>query len=100
MGITPFTGADLDVAFDAVNRILRFNNEQNRPRQMLPSSGVLYHYTRVEGLKGIVETNELWATSAHFLNDSAEVTYGYEVLKEALDGWIFSSPEGKASLST
>lgn len=100
MGITPFTGTDLDVAFDAVNRILRFNEERNRQRQILPGSGVLYHYTTVEGLKGIVETNEIWATSAYFLNDSAEVIYGYEVLKEALDGWISSGSEGKASLST
>ena len=100
MGLTPLTGADLDVAFDAVNRILRFNHERNRQQQILPGSEVLYHYTTVEGLKGIVETNELWATSAYFLNDSAEVIYGYEVLKEALNSWISSGSEGKASLST
>jgi hypothetical protein len=39
-------------------------------------------------LKGIVETNELWATSAYFPNDSAEITYGYSLLDEVLKDWI------------
>jgi len=45
---------------------------------------VLYHYTSAEGLKGIIENNELWATSAYYLNDSAEMFYGYGVLREVL----------------
>src|ERR1700727_58993 len=49
---------------------------------------VLYHYTSAEGLKGIIENNELWATSAYYLNDSAEMFYGYNVLREVLDQWL------------
>ncbi|MGA2233856.1 MAG: DUF2971 domain-containing protein [Terriglobales bacterium] len=53
-----------------------------------PPDTVLYHYTSAEGLKGIIESNELWATSAYYLNDSAEMFYGYNVLKDVLDQWL------------
>ena len=33
----------------------------------------LYHYTTLEGLKGILETQTLWATHFEFLNDSSEL---------------------------
>jgi hypothetical protein len=33
---------------------------------------ILYHYTTQEGLLGILETDSLWATKIHFLNDSSE----------------------------
>lgn len=37
----------------------------------LPAS--LYHYTSVEGLKGIIDNRSLWATNYRYLNDSAEI---------------------------
>ena len=33
----------------------------------------LFHYTGINGLKGILESQELWATHARFLNDGAEL---------------------------
>jgi hypothetical protein len=36
---------------------------------------VLYHYTDAHGLLGIVQSRQLWASNAAFLNDSTEVTY-------------------------
>lgn len=33
----------------------------------------LYHYTDANGLKGIIENNELWATHYQYLNDFTEV---------------------------
>src|ERR1022692_1876297 len=53
-----------------------------------PPDTILYHYTSAEGLKGIIEKNELWATSAYYLNDSAEMFYGYNVLREVLNQWL------------
>ena len=73
----------------AHNRILRFNNERGFVANLQkPDGGVLYHYTTVEGIKGIIENDELWATSAYYMNDSAEILYGYRVLHKALEDWL------------
>ena len=58
----------------------------------VPPEGLLFHYTTADGLKGIIEKNELWATSAYFLNGSTEIVYGCQVLKEALDNWMTRNP--------
>ena len=36
----------------------------------------VYHYTTTEGFKGIVESQELWATSIYHLNDWTEFDHG------------------------
>lgn len=64
-----------------------------------PPGTILYHYTSAEGLKGIIESNELWATSAYYLNDSAEMFYGYNVLKEVLDQWLSKASHCEDSIS-
>ncbi len=33
---------------------------------------IIYHYTSADGLKGIVESNELWLTNTVFVNDTTE----------------------------
>jgi len=88
------------LANETFNKVLKFhyNREFTTPKPQ-PPDGLLYHYTTAEGLKGIVEKNELWATSAYFLNDSAEIVYGCRVLNEALDGWIASNPRPENSLT-
>jgi hypothetical protein len=81
----------------ALNRILRYHNDREKlATKRSPKDGVLYHYTTPDGLKGIVENEELWATSAYYLNDSAEVLYGYRLLHFALDKWLkrAAAPEG------
>lgn len=35
----------------------------------------LYHYTSIENLKNIIESNELWFTNIEYLNDSSEFNY-------------------------
>jgi hypothetical protein len=94
-----FKDSDLRAATGALNRILNFNQDLNRQRDHVPESGLLFHYTTADGLKGIVEKNELWASSAYFLNDSAEVKYGCGVLSKVLEDWIGSSDGGEDSLS-
>jgi hypothetical protein len=77
------------VALSAFNQVLASNDKRGRATpKSVPSTGRIYHYTTADGLKGIIEKNELWASSAYFLNDSAEITYGYGVLKEVLDDWL------------
>ncbi|MDR3001857.1 MAG: DUF2971 domain-containing protein [Fibromonadaceae bacterium] len=39
---------------------------------------VLYHYTNLSALVGIIETKRLWATHTGFLNDKSEVKYSFE----------------------
>ena len=47
---------------------------------------ILYHYTTLSGICGIVGTQCLWATSIRHLNDSTEFTYAHRVLREVLEG--------------
>lgn len=45
---------------------------------------VLYHYTGVVGLLGILEKNEIWTSNIHFLNDSKEFNHAIECAKQIL----------------
>src|SRR5271165_146778 len=88
------------VVEDARGRIssvhFRYANDPLNPN---PPSHCLFHYTDSKGLIGIVEDNKLWATSAYFLNDTSEITYGYGLLAEALRGWIAVNPRPQGALS-
>jgi len=87
-------------AAEASNEILKFYHcREFTSTKPIPSSGFLFHYTTADGLKGIIEKNELWATSAYFLNDSSEISYGCGVLREVLDFWIAQNSNRSASLS-
>jgi predicted DNA-binding antitoxin AbrB/MazE fold protein len=44
----------------------------------------LYHYTTAEGFKGIVESQEIWATSIKCLNDPSEFYYGRDAYEELI----------------
>jgi len=73
---------------DAHNRIVQFHNDRDQAAAARrPKNFVLYHYTTADGLKGIIENDELWATSAYYLNDPTEIMYGYQLIDEALEAW-------------
>ncbi|UUZ79665.1 DUF2971 domain-containing protein [Paenibacillus sp. P26] len=40
-----------------------------------PEQGMLYHYTSVEGLLGILDNRVIWVTKSDFLNDYSELIY-------------------------
>ena len=43
----------------------------------------LYHYTSLEGLRGIVDSRTLWATDIRYLNDAQELHhFGQLVIAE------------------
>lgn len=44
----------------------------------------LYHYTSLEGLQGILKTNQLWVTDVAYLNDSLEMQLGFSTVEDAL----------------
>jgi hypothetical protein len=63
---------------------------------------VLYHFTSVEGLKGILTSKELWASPATSLNDASEITYGIDrtkrYIRERLGQGKGQSPKREAFL--
>jgi hypothetical protein len=44
----------------------------------------LYHYTTIEGLKGILESEEIWATDVDYLNDGSEYVYAERFIEDVL----------------
>ena len=45
---------------------------------------LLYHYTSAEGLLGMLEGRQLWATNVRFMNDTTELGYGINLVREVL----------------
>lgn len=43
---------------------------------------IIYHYTDVAGLKGIIENNCLWATNLSYVNDSRELALGINTYRD------------------
>lgn len=60
----------------------KFEMETFTPNPTIP---VLYHYTDLVGLNGILENNCVWASNINFINDSTEYIYGVEIFKEAVE---------------
>lgn len=52
--------------------------------QIEPEPGDVYHYTDANGLLNIVQSNELWATESHGMNDVAEIKQGWIVIRDWL----------------
>jgi Protein of unknown function (DUF2971) len=45
---------------------------------------LLFHYTSLEGLLGILESKSIWATNILYLNDVSELSYALGLLKEQI----------------
>jgi hypothetical protein len=45
----------------------------------------IYHYTKCDALKSIIETKRLWATNIYFLNDKQEFRYTLDLFKELIN---------------
>jgi hypothetical protein len=50
----------------------------------LPDDRELFHYTDAGGLYGIANYQKLWLTNLHYLNDSKEYYYAFDLLKEII----------------
>ena len=48
-------------------------------------SGLIYHYTSQTGLLGIVKNKCIWATNAHYQNDSKEFQHALELSKGVIE---------------
>lgn len=57
---------------------------------------IIFHYTNVTGLKGIIENNCLWATNLSYVNDSKELTLGLSIYREVCESLL--KKKGKSKL--
>lgn len=46
--------------------------------------GSIYHYTSAEGVLGILNNDEFWATKSDFLNDVSEFKYTFDLFEESV----------------
>lgn len=53
-------------------------------KHIFPRATVVYHYTSVSGLQGIIGTGRIWATHMYYLNDTTEITYAVDVFHRCL----------------
>lgn len=57
-----------------------------------PRPDILHHYTTADGVLGIIRTERLWATSARYMNDASEISYGRDlvcsVIREECSGQL------------
>jgi hypothetical protein len=53
---------------------------------------LLYHYTTLDGLLGILEKSEIWATGIRFLNDTSEYEAGLKAVFALMNSELSGSP--------
>lgn len=49
------------------------------------SERILFHYTSLEGLLGIISSKSIWATNVLYLNDASELNYSINLLREEIN---------------
>ena len=67
-----------------------FNKYSNKLKDIKTQHhGDIWHYTSSQGLKGIVENDNIWFSDRRFLNDQSECSYVYQLIKELLNDGFF-----------
>ena len=46
---------------------------------------ILYHYTAADGLLGMLQSHQIWATNVRFMNDRSELDYGIRLVRRVLE---------------
>ncbi len=54
---------------------------------------ILYHYTTLEGLKGILDNRSIWCSHISTLNDPLELQYGKKIILEKLKTFLINQNE-------
>jgi hypothetical protein len=63
----------------------------------VPRDKPLYHYTDLEGLKGIADKHDLWLTHSRYCNDYEEMTHGYDVARDVIGAQRALNPSAEWS---
>jgi hypothetical protein len=61
---------------------------QRHVHRLPAQNALLYHYTTVAGLIGIIETKTLWATQLQYLNDHKEFRHAIELASSEIEGLL------------
>ena len=77
-----------DLIEDVKSVIDLFENDIWLPASSSSKPLILYHYTSVEGLIGILESCSLWCTDVKYLNDPIELKYGKKLIYDKLQGYL------------
>ena len=80
-----------DVFSGTLRHVLRRYLDFLDARDSIPSD-LLWHYTNVGGVKGILDSSSLWSTDAQFLNDDAELVAGIPIVTNYLRSGAASLP--------
>lgn len=59
--------------------------------KQLPDPNRLYHYTTLEGMRGIVETECIWLSDARYMNDASELEYAIGLIEDEVSAVIRGS---------
>jgi Protein of unknown function (DUF2971) len=76
-----------------VDKRTSFERAQSVPPEASGSPSVVYHYTSVEALLGIIDSHTVWASNARFLNDARELEAALVLLREHRKGLEFRAEE-------
>jgi len=74
-------------------KIELFLNSYWLPKHSYPDILKLYHYTTLEGLKGILQNRSIWCGHISTLNDPSELQYGKTLVISKLDEMIDKEEE-------
>jgi Protein of unknown function (DUF2971) len=69
----------------ALNEFLNF--EDSYTVDLIYNPGdltAIYHYTDLNGLKGIVDNHDLWLTHSRYSNDDEELTHGFQIVQRVI----------------
>jgi hypothetical protein len=58
-----------------------------------PLDQPIYHYTSADAFRSVIETGEVWATNAAYLNDSGELSYPVRLAQGVLDEFLAAEPD-------
>lgn len=83
----------MGTALDNAKRELKEAWRDCRPS--CASSERLFHYTSAEGLHGILEHKTLWLSKVSTFNDTSEMHYGGEAIREVIDKALRSQPRAQ-----
>lgn len=45
----------------------------------------IYHYTDLNGLRGIIDNHDLWLTHSRYSNDDEELTHGFQIVRKVIE---------------
>lgn len=67
------------------------------PASFVDPPPVLYHYTSSQGLQGILESGNLWATDLQYLNDEQEFMFGRDRVIPAFREHVLKIDDGRVN---